>query len=34
MQLKQWINNNHLELNKMGKSEDAYQQLFSTIQEG
>jgi transposase len=34
-QLKQWINdNNYPELNEMGKSEDAYQQLFSAIREG
>lgn len=33
-QLKQWINDNHLELNEMGKSEDAYQQLFTVIREG
>ena len=33
-QLKQWINDNHPELNEMGKSEEAYQQLFSAIREG
>jgi transposase len=33
-QLKQWINDNHPELNEMSKSEDAYQQLLSVIQEG
>jgi len=33
-QLKQWINDNHPELNEMGKSEQAYQQLFAAILEG
>jgi transposase len=33
-QLKQWINDNHPELNEMGKSEEAYQQLFTAIREG
>jgi len=33
-QLKQWINDNHPELNEMGKSEEAYQQLFAAIREG
>jgi transposase len=33
-QLKQWINDNHPELSKIGKSEEAYQQLFAAIREG
>jgi DDE superfamily endonuclease len=33
-QLKQWMNDNYPELNEMGKSEEAYQQLFEAIREG
>ena len=33
-QLKQWINDNHPELIELGKSEAAYQKLFTAIREG
>jgi DDE superfamily endonuclease len=32
--LKQWINDHHPELLNMGRSEEAYQQLFTAIREG
>ena len=33
-QLKQWINDNHPELNEIGASEEAYQQLFEANSRG